>query len=89
MAHYPTPHSTEWFEALTAANPQQAMQTATLVKAAGRQDICSICGDDPASDYKLIRPAPRKDAVASIRLCNDCRQIRAMHGETYRSLSER
>ena len=76
MAIYSTPHSKEWFQALEAFNPDQAAMTKTVVEAAGRMDICSICGDHPAKDYKLVEEDLPPEAVGTIRLCNDCLTIR-------------
>ena len=45
------PHSTPWFEALVRFNPDQVAHTAAIVRMAGRLDVCSVCGDDPAADY--------------------------------------
>jgi hypothetical protein len=54
---------------------------------AGRKDVCSVCGDDPAEDLKIVREKLPVNAVASIRLCGHCRKIRgAMHGESYEPL---
>jgi hypothetical protein len=52
-----------------------------ILKAAGRKDVCSVCGDDPAFDYKLVAPKPHTNAVATMRLCDDCRMIREAGGE--------
>ncbi len=82
---YPKPHSQEWFTALEAFNPAQASHTLTIVEAAGREDVCSICGDFPAEELKIIGNAA--PPLASIRLCPDCRAIRSsMQGERYESL---
>ena len=84
MPLYPEPHSKEWFDDLESFNPQQAAQTREVLNLAGRKDVCSVCGDDPASDYKVIGENMPADAVASIRLCDDCREMRSsMHGEKY------
>ncbi len=66
-----TPHSPEWFAALQQWDPAKAMMTRKVVELAGRTDVCSICGDDPASDYLLEeehRPAGGPD---TLRLCDD------------------
>jgi hypothetical protein len=83
MAHYLTPHSPEWFAALEAFNPFQAVHTTAMIQMAKSVEICSVCGDDPASDYKLVHPTPPDDAVATIRLCVDCRMIREQDGESF------
>jgi hypothetical protein len=87
MPLYPEPHSGEWLAALEAFDPAQAAHTRQIIKSAGRKDVCSICGDDPAADFKIVQENLPGNAVASIRLCGDCRAIRsAMHGERYEPL---
>src|SRR6266850_4950383 len=54
------PHSPEWFAAQQLWDPPKAAQTKFMIEAAGREDVCSVCGDDPAQDYRLekaSRPA--------------------------------
>jgi len=87
MALYPKPHSAEWFTALQAFNPQQAAATRQILESSGREDVCSVCGDDPAPELKIVGEAMPANAVASIRLCDDCRNMRgSMYGETYEPL---
>jgi len=75
MALYTEPHSPEWFSALDSFLPAQAAHTRQILKAAGRKDVCSICGDDPAEDFKIVEENLAANAVASIRLCADCRKL--------------
>lgn len=86
MDVYPKPHSKEWFAALQAFNPVQAAHTRTILEAAGREDVCSVCGDSPAEELKIVgSDAP---PLASIRLCKDCRTMRAsLQGESYEPLA--
>ncbi len=84
MPLYPKPHSQEWFEALEKFNPMQAAIVKQVVATIGRLDVCSICGDNPAKDYKLIAKGLPEDAVATIRLCDDCLNMREhMYKEKY------
>ncbi|MFI4976344.1 MAG: hypothetical protein ACHP84_17560 [Caulobacterales bacterium] len=83
MAIYARPHSAEWFAALEVFNPRQAAITRTIIELAGRDDVCSVCGDDPASDYRLTAQDLSDDAVATLRLCDDCHEISAMNGEHF------
>lgn len=46
--------------------------TAAMVKAAGREDVCSICGDKHSVDY---RRTDTSGALSTIRLDKDCVQI--------------
>lgn len=82
MTYYYKPHSPEWFEALAAFNPMQAAMTKQMIAMSGRDDVCSVCGDDPAIDYKLNGSLPEK-AVGTLRLCDDCHEIRGMAGEQF------
>ncbi len=77
------PHSSEWFAALEEQNPYQATQTRIIVELAGKLDVCSICGDHPASDYKMDEEIPTPGSVATLRLCADCLEIRKMKGESF------
>jgi hypothetical protein len=76
MPLYPKPHTQEWFANLTKFDPRQAAQTKSIIEAAGSSEVCSICGDTPARDYQVVGEELPKDAVATIRLCKDCFQIR-------------
>lgn len=64
---YIRPHSSEWFEKLLLESPEQAAQTARLIELAGREDICSICGDEESADYQ-----PVDEAKLPLRLCKSC-----------------
>jgi hypothetical protein len=69
------PHTPEWFTSLREWNPIQAAITEAVVQAAGSSDVCSVCADDPASDYALVNmPAA---GPGTIRLCDDCFRIRS------------
>ncbi len=84
MTCYVKPHTREWFKALERTDPRQAAMTREALKRAGREDGCSICGDDPAADYQKVNPRPASGAVATLRLCDECRVIRqAAQGEVY------
>jgi len=66
------------------AEPGASPHDKRVVQAAGRIDVCSICGDDPAPICKLTKPRPSGDVLITLRLCDDCRSIRkSMHQETY------
>ena len=49
------PHTTEWFAALSVWDPTQAAMTRQAINMAGSLEVCSVCGDDPAQDYRLPR----------------------------------
>lgn len=72
-----SPHSKEWFEALGRLDPQQAAATKKMVKSAGSEHVCSLCGDRPASDYEVADKWFNADSPVTFRLCEDCLSIRA------------
>ncbi|WP_298109507.1 YiiX/YebB-like N1pC/P60 family cysteine hydrolase [Bradyrhizobium sp.] len=77
------PHSPEWFSAMDQWDPVKAAMTRFIVNDAGRDDVCSVCGDEPAADYRLekaLRPAGGPD---TLRLCDECVEIRKNMGEPF------
>ena len=68
-------------------NPPQAKITRTAIQSAGgREDVCSICGEEPAPEY-LWKDAPT--IVNTMRLCDDCRDAqKLMHGGAWELLPE-
>ncbi|MEO2219452.1 YiiX/YebB-like N1pC/P60 family cysteine hydrolase [Chromobacterium vaccinii] len=78
-----TPHTIEWFAALEQWDPPKAMMARMAIELAGRPDVCSICGDDPACDYCLEEECRPAGGVDTLRLCDDCVQIRRMSGELF------
>ena len=84
---YFTPHTPEWFKALEALNPMQAEMIKTIIELAGKSEVCCVCGDYPAADYKVVGVTFGPSTEATIRLCNDCRDIRReTQGESYEPL---
>lgn len=84
MSNFLRPHSKEWFEALEKQNPNQAAQTKQIISIAGSEEVCSICGDDDANNYKLEGTQAMPGAAITLRLCDDCLSIRKnMHGECF------
>lgn len=78
-----TPHTAEWFAALAVWNPQQAAHTRSILQQSGSDAVCSVCGDDPVRDYRLVGPGVPDGTICTLRLCNDCWRIRAkMHAES-------
>ena len=47
------PHSRAWFDALSAFNARQAAHTRQIVQMASHIQVCTVCGNKPASDYHL------------------------------------
>jgi Permuted papain-like amidase enzyme, YaeF/YiiX, C92 family len=81
------PHSPEWFKALEVWNPKQAAITKYITQRMGSRDVCSLCGDDPAKDYRLPATHRPLGAVDTLRLCDGCLGIRRGMGEPYDLLS--
>ncbi len=83
MPIYLKPHSPEWFRALEDFDPSKAAMTWSVIKKFGFE-VCSICGDVPAHDYQLIDGFMERNAVATIKLCDDCLQIKErIHKEKF------
>jgi hypothetical protein len=83
------PHSPEWFAALEVWNPPQAMMTRMAIAAmGGNENVCSICGDDPANDYRLPEAYRSPGGVDTLRLCDECLQIKRRTGEPFEALAE-
>lgn len=80
------PHSEAWFSALAHWRPAQAMMTRSVVAGAGRADICSVCGDRPAADYRLEEDQRPVAGIDTLRLCDDCLNIRRGVGEDFAPL---
>lgn len=84
MSNYLKPHPKEWFDELEKQNPTQAAQTKQIISLAGNDRVCSICGDEPAKDYKLESEQITSGMVVTLKLCSDCLNIRKnMHGENF------
>lgn len=88
MKTYPPPHTSQWFEALMLRDTRKALHTmAVIVAADGNEEICGVCGDHPAFDYRLTGPKGWKGFP--LRLCPDCREIRTQQmGEKISALPE-
>ena len=83
MQYILKPHSPEWFDALQASDPAKAAHTRQIIELAGSDAVCSVCGDDPAADYKLEAVKLLDNTVLTLRLCNDCLKIRSDQGENF------
>lgn len=65
------PMTSAWFEALMLINAKQAVHAAVMVRTAGTEDCCMICGDQQnVSD--IARPSRHS---LLFRLCRDCIKI--------------
>ena len=84
MVTYLKPHTSEWFKALEAVNPRQAAQTRHVLSLGRSDAVCSICGDESNRDYKLANEEVAHGPVTTMRLCDECLQVRRiMHHEAF------
>ncbi len=72
MPFYFIPNTPEWLQAMAAYDPVKAEIAKDVIATTGRMDVCSICGDEPADDYQIIDRYMPSNAVATLRLCDDC-----------------
>lgn len=78
-----TPHTPEWFASLEQWDPPQAMMTRYVVEREGSVAVCSVCGDEPVADYALEEDERPLGGPGTLRLCDDCLDIRRDGGEFY------
>ena len=83
MTHRIKPHTPEWFAALRSYDPRQALRIEQVTSLAGAEEVCGVCGDTPARDYEVLKPAPADNAVVTCRLCDDCLSMRNGNGEGF------
>jgi hypothetical protein len=81
------PHSKEWFAALGKVNPQEATHTRQIIKSAGSDEVCSLCGGEPARNYQITNKWFEGGIPASFRLCDECLSTRASEGEQFALLN--
>lgn len=77
------PHSPAWFLAMDNWDPVKAAVTRFVIDQEGRDDVCSICGDEPAADYRLERAFRPAGGPDTLRLCDDCLEIRRHGGDPF------
>ncbi|WP_194456388.1 YiiX/YebB-like N1pC/P60 family cysteine hydrolase [Bradyrhizobium sp. CCBAU 53421] len=70
------PHTEYWWSLIDRVEPKLAVLSRHAVSVEGRTDICSTCGDDPAKPYRVVNGAEHMPGVPSLRLCDDCLEIR-------------
>jgi hypothetical protein len=88
--HILDPHTSDWFELMDKWDPIKSRQTRYIVQQKGTTQVCGICGDTPAQDYRLAPEQRPKGGIDTYRLCDDCLDIRSgLHGEHYASLTKR
>lgn len=80
------PHTPEWFASMEVWDPVKAVQTRYVISDASRDDVCSVCGDDPAADYRLEKMFRPPGGPDTLRLCEDCVVIRKNMGDPFEPL---
>lgn len=93
LAHHPSdlkqnmeqiqPHSEQWYLIVDRVEPNLAALTRLNVKAEGQVEVCSSCGDQPSASYRVVNGAQSMPGVPSLRLCNDCLEIRCGMGNVF------
>lgn len=83
MAHRHIPHSTKWFEALIRDDLEKAAHTAQVLSLSKRDDVCGVCGNDPASDFELPNGRMVDGSTPTMRFCSDCWTVRRGLGEDW------
>ena len=82
------PHTKEWLSALENWDPDKAAHTRFVIANARCDNVCSICGDDPACDYRIENTHNLEGMVDTFKFCDDCLNIRRASGETLVRLEE-
>ncbi|MER8954372.1 hypothetical protein NKH98_16855 [Mesorhizobium sp. M0833] len=70
------PHSALWYSIVDRIEPTLAALSRNSVEREGEATVCSSCGDQPTLDYRLVNGAETMPGVPSLRLCEDCIEIR-------------
>ena len=70
------PHSALWYSIIDRVEPNLAALSRRAVATEGSKEVCSSCGDVPATSYRLVNGAETMPGVPSLRLCEDCIEIR-------------
>jgi len=70
------PHTPYWWSVIDRVEPQLAALSRHAVISEGSINVCTSCGDEPASPYRVVNGAETMPGVPSLRLCDDCIGIR-------------
>lgn len=75
------PHTPYWWSVIDRVEPQLAALSRHAVASEGSTDVCSSCGDQPVASYRMVNGAETMPGVPSLRLCEDCIEIRRGMGD--------
>jgi len=70
------PHTPYWWSVIDRVEPRLGALSRQAVLSMGGSDVCSSCGDEPAYPYRVVNGAEIMPGVPSLRLCDDCLEIR-------------
>jgi hypothetical protein len=75
------PHSRAWFAAVDRAAPRFGRHVRFTIQCEQSLAVCSICGDGPTGDYRIVEAVSTPRGVPTVRLCPDCLAASAADGE--------
>jgi len=70
------PHTSYWWSVIDRVEPTLGALSRQAVSSTGGNEVCSSCGDEPACQYRVVNGAENMPGVPSLRLCDDCLEIR-------------
>ncbi len=75
------PHTAYWWSVVGRVEPVLAALSRQAVDSEGSVDVCTLCGDQPASAYRVVNGGETMPGVPSLRLCEGCIEIRRGMGD--------
>ncbi len=81
------PHSEMWFSIVDRVEPRLGALARIMIENEKSTMVCSSCGDEPITDYRIANAAKAMPGVPSLRLCDDCVEIRRGFGEQLEPLN--
>ena len=70
------PHTPYWWSVIDCVEPRLAALSRHAGVSEGSTEVCTSCGNQPASPYRVVNGAETMPGVPSLRLCDDCIGIR-------------
>lgn len=72
------PHQSAWLAAAQRADPAFAAMVRYTLHCEGHADICTICGDVPLGDFRVIEALVTPRGVPTLRLCGGCFAVQSV-----------
>ncbi|WP_093509201.1 hypothetical protein [Sphingopyxis sp. YR583] len=66
------PHGAQWFAVVLRTAPAFAQAVRFTIQCERSSRVCSICGEPPVGDFRVIEPVVTPRGVPTIRLCDCC-----------------